>query len=36
MYLFSSIKDKGATETTNIMVPQLAMKATVLSLQSYA
>ena len=35
-YLFSSIRDRGTTATTNIMVPQLAMNATVLSLQPYA
>ena len=35
-YLFSSIRERGTTETTNMMVPQLAMNATVLSLQPYA
>ena len=36
MYLFSSIRDRGTTDMTNMMVPQLAMNATVLSLQPYA
>ena len=35
-YLFSSIRDRGTTDMTNMMVPQLAMNATVLSLQPYA
>ena len=35
-YLFSSIRDRGTTEMTNMMVPQLAMNATVLSFQPYA